>query len=104
MKNHHEMLSTEIIEARALTTEKHKEFTALKLALQAIINRHEVLRTVFTQNEQGIYHQEIKNEPLYIIEKIINQNTFSQERQAFLQKPFDLKNEYPIRACLFNII
>lgn len=77
--------------------------SALTHALQAIVNRHEILRTVLVQNQQGVYLQEIKEDEFFITQKTINADSFISERQAFLQKQFDLKTEYPLRAFLFYI-
>ncbi|MCX7121890.1 MAG: amino acid adenylation domain-containing protein [Gammaproteobacteria bacterium] len=77
--------------------------SALEHALQAVITRHEVLRTLFIQDENGVYQQHVKDAPIVIIHKKINQDAFLLERQIFFGKPFDLKTEYPIRLCLFNL-
>ncbi|MDP1574956.1 MAG: amino acid adenylation domain-containing protein [Coxiellaceae bacterium] len=76
---------------------------ALENALQAIVMRHEVLRTIFYRDKYGIYQQTVKNEPLNIVQQKVNQATFSLERQKWLEKIFDLTTDYPIRACLFNV-
>ena len=75
----------------------------LEQALQAVVTRHEILRTVFIKDEQGVYQQHVKDEPIIIIHKQINHDTFLSQRHAFLQQPFNLTTEYPIRICLFHL-
>ncbi|MGD8926781.1 MAG: condensation domain-containing protein, partial [Thioalkalispiraceae bacterium] len=79
----------------------------LELALRAVIHRHEALRTVIFENEEGEYHQEVIDDvaqPTCI-------STFSVSSKEELDSRlyhdahylFDLKNEFPIRICFYEI-
>ncbi|PSL42360.1 amino acid adenylation domain-containing protein, partial [Chitinophaga niastensis] len=78
---------------------------ALTYALQTIINRHEVLRTVIVQ-EAGIAYQQLKEKDKW--ELTVIDNDVFREDEALLQSyieslitaPFDLSQDYMLRAHL----
>ena len=76
---------------------------ALKQALQAIVIRHAVLRTVFKQVESGNYLQCIQEEALQIAEVTADTATFDEIVSEFSHRVFDLKKDYPIRACICHL-
>ena len=78
--------------------------SALILALHAIVARHEILRTVFVQDELGIDYQKVKNEPLEI--KTIACKTlkhYQEQLKKDINQPFDLQQNYPIRVCFYAV-
>lgn len=87
------------------------DITLFRKAFEAVIDRHEILRTVFRQDETGEIKQVIKNrnELDFTISSQDLRNT--EEKDAKIQnyvkqdsgKPFDLENGPLIRSCLFQI-
>jgi len=77
---------------------------ALTSALQAIAQRHEVLRTVFVQDEAGKEYQSVQQTPLNVqIRKCKTSAEFQQQLKADVNRPFDLRSEYPIRVCVYEL-
>ncbi|MDA3927423.1 MAG: amino acid adenylation domain-containing protein, partial [Prolixibacteraceae bacterium] len=75
-------------------------------ALKKIVARHEILRSTIKYEENKEYNiQKVHNEPL-LVEEL--QLTFNENYKAIIKKdintPFDLKNEYPIKAKIYTII
>lgn len=87
------------------------DIPVLKKAINTVIDRHEILRTVFKEDENGeirqwildretlgftVNHYELQNEknPEAIVQKIIEDDTY---------QPFDLSNGPLIRASIFQI-
>ncbi|MEP7233019.1 MAG: amino acid adenylation domain-containing protein, partial [Ginsengibacter sp.] len=81
---------------------------ALEKSLQYIVNRHEVLRTVFLE-EDGRSYQQIKEKDLWQLD--IADGAKYKESDAGLQsyiqqlvkKPFNLSKDFMLRATLLNI-
>ncbi|HVI46053.1 MAG TPA: amino acid adenylation domain-containing protein [Chitinophaga sp.] len=78
-----------------LTGPLHHE--ALELALRAVVQRHEVLRTVIGE-ENGQAYQEIRTAESWVLERITDRDAIS----AFLDKPFILADDYMLRAGLLQ--
>ncbi len=76
---------------------------ALKKALQAIVYRHEILRTVFVQNEEGIFQQRVEDRTVDILLKHVDENTYMMQQKELLHRAFDLTVDFPCRMCLFSI-
>ena len=81
---------------------------ALFLALKGLINRHEVLRTVFLQ-EEGKAYQSIRDTGRWQLE-IINDSNYYKDQdglkkyiQGLISKPFDLSKDYMLRAHLVTL-
>ena len=81
---------------------------ALQYAIQQVINRHEVLRTVIRENE-GRAWQYIKDKDGWQLNKL-DGNQYKQDPdqlQSFIQQlinaPFNLANDYMLRAHLLGI-
>jgi amino acid adenylation domain-containing protein/non-ribosomal peptide synthase protein (TIGR01720 family) len=77
---------------------------SLRLALQTVVCRHQVLRSLIKQNEDGEYYQEVLDYPLLI--ETIHLDT-EQGLNANIEKAinhvFTLSEEYPIRATLYQL-
>jgi amino acid adenylation domain-containing protein len=73
-------------------------------ALQTIVERHEILRSIFAEDEWGVMYQEVKSEAIGV--HIIHSETFNNF-QSLLHKhintPFNLEKEYPIKIYLYEI-
>ncbi len=84
---------------------KNISLDALNLALKAIVKRHTILRTIFIQNKKGQDFQCIKSEALSIKIKCCETvDKFNRALQEEINMPFDLRQEYPIRGCIYEII
>ncbi|MEO7292502.1 MAG: amino acid adenylation domain-containing protein, partial [Ginsengibacter sp.] len=81
---------------------------ALRLALQSIIKRHEVLRTVI-KKEHGIAYQLIINENNWQLNTIDdslynnNQHSLQQYINELIDQPFNLSSDYMLRAHLIKL-
>ena len=81
---------------------------ALSHALKTIVTRHEVLRTVIKQNEGEPYQQinSANNWQLTLIDATGNEGNgegLQQNIEQLIRKPFDLSEDYMIRAHLFML-
>ena len=81
---------------------------ALNKTLQSIVNRHEVLRTVF-RHEAGKAWQFIKDEDGWELH-LVDGSEFHNDPQQFrtyinnlIKQPFDLSNDYMLRATLITL-
>ncbi len=87
-----------------LKLKKNISLKNVKIALQSIVERHAILRTLFIQNEMGIYHQCIQNTPLSITTQLCGSiEKYQQILTSEINRPFNLKLEYPIRVCFYKI-
>lgn len=72
-------------------------------ALQYLVVRHQVLRSVFMQDQQGRDYQVVKDDPLQAVYRVA---LSAQQLQSALQKDinqiFDLTKEYPIRVVIYT--
>ena len=79
-------------------------YEALHQAIQAIVMRHEVLRTVFSQDDQSVDVQIICEIPLEIHTKhYATEAAYLAQVTADIHRPFDLTQEYPIRVCFYEL-
>ncbi|WP_075344662.1 non-ribosomal peptide synthetase [Tenacibaculum agarivorans] len=77
---------------------------ALEKSLKTIVARHEVLRTNLIADE-GIGYQNIINEENWSLdqEKISEEETLKTALHDYINIPFDLSNDYKLRACLYDL-
>ena len=76
---------------------------AFKQSLVSIVNRHEVLRTVFKPEEAtGLDMQVVLMEPLAIKEVQVEDIAFRKALQAEINHVFRLTEEYPFRAMIYH--
>ena len=81
---------------------------ALSYALQTLIDRHEVLRTVFLEQEGKVYQSimDTKNWQLEIIDGSMyrqNREGLKKYIQNLIRQPFDLSKDYMVRAHLITL-
>jgi amino acid adenylation domain-containing protein len=89
---------------RLVKLSKGVSLQALTQALKAIVIRHEVLRTFFIQDEMGKEHQCIQETPLEVNLRLCKtKEQYQQYLKGDVNKPFDLRSEYPIRVCLYEL-
>jgi amino acid adenylation domain-containing protein/non-ribosomal peptide synthase protein (TIGR01720 family) len=75
----------------------------LELALQQLITRHAILRTVLTISDTGEYLQETRDDKLNIQNKTVNDSEYKKSLHQLIHTPYDLTQEYPIRVCLYTM-
>lgn len=82
---------------------------ALVNALESILERHEVLRTVFLEEEDGAASQFIKDKCDWVLSEIdgceYNENpaALKQYIESLIKQPFDLSKDYMLRCSLIKI-
>lgn len=90
---------------RLVKLNKTISLEALSLALKAIVKRHTVLRTIFSQNKKGQECQVVQNEPLIInIKHCSTPDEYHRNLREAINKPFNLRQEYPIRVSFFEVL
>ncbi|MEL7144749.1 MAG: amino acid adenylation domain-containing protein, partial [Bacteroidota bacterium] len=82
---------------------KGTKLSVFKQAIQAVVTRHEVLRTVFRKGDNAQWEQVVQNEPLTITEKVCDDETYQRLLQQEIARPFDLEVEYPLRVCCYEV-
>ncbi|MGY0035033.1 condensation domain-containing protein [Pedobacter sp. NJ-S-72] len=77
---------------------------ALELALQMIVNRHEVLRSVIREQD-GIAYQQVLKADQWKLSIFNKEAGFNQELlvKEFIDRPFDLSADAMLRAGLFQV-
>ncbi|MFZ0218716.1 MAG: condensation domain-containing protein [Candidatus Aquirickettsiella sp.] len=72
-------------------------------ALQAVIQRHTVLHTVFKYDESGIDQQVILKQPLVVHRDAFeNKKTFYEQVKMQINQPFNLAEAHPLRAAIYT--
>ncbi|WDF57316.1 non-ribosomal peptide synthetase [Mucilaginibacter sp. KACC 22063] len=80
------------------------DIDGLKYALQQVVARHEILRTIIKQSPDGQATQEVRNEPLPIEEILVTDGRdYEQLIKDEINRPFELTKEYPIKAKFYII-
>ena len=78
----------------------------LRKALQKVVNRHEILRTVYNE-ESGTAYQTIQSKDSFKLEKADLRSVNNESRNRFIQelirKPFDLSADHMLRATLVSV-
>ncbi|SFE91436.1 amino acid adenylation domain-containing protein [Chitinophaga sp. CF118] len=75
---------------------------ALQYALQRIVSRHEVLRSVI-RSEDGIAWQEVMGADGWQLSEITVAGDLKTAINSFIYQPFDLSSEYMLRAGLVHL-
>jgi len=79
----------------------------LERSIKAIVARHEVLRTVIKEDNDGSYYQEVLDTDAYPFEVLKVKCTSKEELDEYLRKDlthiYDLNNEYPIRVRIYSL-
>ncbi|WP_150468540.1 non-ribosomal peptide synthetase, partial [Francisella sp. SYW-9] len=75
---------------------------ALKQSILSIVSRHEVLRSVFRQDNEGNDYQVVLNDSLVINEYSYKDIGISKQIDKDINTPFDLTKDYPIRVSLYK--
>jgi len=75
----------------------------LEKAIQSIIQRHEVLRSVMTQSADKQWQQVVHDSPLVIKHHRCNSKEYTSQIQSDSDRSFNLETEYPIRVCFYEV-
>ena len=80
------------------------DVTILEKSLKIIVARHEVLRTNIL-SEQGVGYQEVVSEENWSLDgkDIVDEEELKTALHNYCTIPFDLSNDYKVRACLYNL-
>ncbi|MBC8756557.1 amino acid adenylation domain-containing protein [Kordia sp. YSTF-M3] len=81
--------------------EKDTDAGRLKDAIQQVIQRHEVLRTIFKQEDEN-YVQIVLQEELVIHEYSHENTNIEDQIVSDINTPFDLQKEFPIRVNFYQ--
>ncbi len=84
------------------------DIVLLNASLQNIVERHEVLRTIFVEENGRGYQQLLPADQwqlqVFAIESIINEhNSLHQFLEQFIQHPFNLSTECPFKVVLIRL-
>ena len=87
-----------------LKTNNHVCIDSFKRAIQAIVSRHEVLRTIFTLNQAGEDVQQVLTEPLLINQiSVMDYQGLLAKASNGVNRPFNLRKDYPLRVCIYHV-
>ena len=75
----------------------------LKYAIQQVVYRHEILRTIF-KHEKEQYYQVVIDGALKINEYNYNETDIDKQIDQDINIPFDLQKDFPIRVNFYNRI
>ncbi|BFM45316.1 hypothetical protein CFS9_39570 [Flavobacterium sp. CFS9] len=75
----------------------------LEEALQTIVSRHEVLRSMLLSEEGIAYQQIISAEGWSLDTEIISDELLKNQIAHYINQPFDLSKDYKLRACLYTL-
>jgi len=74
----------------------------IKQSISSIVERHEVLRSIFKTDENGSDYQVVLNDELVINEYSYQNADISKQVDLDINTPFDLTNDYPIRVSIYK--
>ena len=87
-----------------INLEGNLNLDAVEGALRAIINRHEILRTIIYE-EEGVGYQHSISPENWSLHKIVTSEevNLEQEINEFISMPFNLAKDYMLRSCLYDL-
>lgn len=78
---------------------QHDKF---KRALQQLVERHQILRTVIVTEQDGSTWQQVTTQALVVTECRLSPHMYQRWLEASLTQPFDLAKHIPVRAALVH--
>ena len=76
----------------------------LEKSIKSIVARHEILRTVIKEDNDGNGYQLVLDDPLVILKIAVNdQKQLDQELSKEINHIYDLSSEYPIKVCFYEL-
>lgn len=74
-----------------------------KKALEILVNRHRIFKTVIVESDTEDFAQEVKDIPMSLIESDILQSQLNEKILAAVNYSFDLENEAPFKVWSFKV-
>ncbi|SEE15321.1 AMP-binding enzyme C-terminal domain-containing protein [Tenacibaculum sp. MAR_2010_89] len=75
----------------------------IEKSLKTVIERHEVLRAVIYAKEGVGYQQFLESEKWNLITHLLDEKNEEEVITSFLEEPFNLSEDFMLRACLYNL-
>jgi len=79
----------------------------LEDSIRSVVSRHEILRTLIKEDDEGNNYQLVLDDKEYPITiekvKITNKLQLNQELEREINYVYNLSKEYPIRVCLYEL-
>ncbi|XLS29452.1 amino acid adenylation domain-containing protein [Flavobacteriaceae bacterium M23B6Z8] len=87
-----------------LQLEGEVSVATLEQSLATIIDRHEILRTVYGEQD-GIGYQKVISSSDWSLtrEEVATEAALESSLESFINHPFDLGEDYMFRACLYRV-
>ncbi|MED7818927.1 MULTISPECIES: MupA/Atu3671 family FMN-dependent luciferase-like monooxygenase, partial [unclassified Francisella] len=85
-----------------LSLTRDVDIEILKRSLKAIVQRHEILRSVFVYSQDKEI-QVVKDDELLIQVKEIQEEHFKVVVNQYVKNIFNLREEYPLRVVIYNV-
>ncbi len=74
----------------------------IEQSFRYIVNRHEVLRTNILSEDGVGYQKVVSSENWTLVQESLSEDNLEEHLEEFLIAPFDLANDYKLRACLYD--
>ncbi|MFF0673958.1 non-ribosomal peptide synthase/polyketide synthase [Streptomyces tendae] len=87
----------------ALRLSGELDVVSLRAALGDVVERHEVLRTVFAEDEEGPYQVVRDAVGVELAREAVSADELTGRLEAEARRGFDLSAELPVRATLFEV-
>ncbi len=75
----------------------------LEQALKQVMARHEVLRTIYIEDENGVYQQIQTVQDFKLEQQAVTDNQLTSTIEEVIAKPFDLALDYMLRATVLQL-
>ncbi len=75
----------------------------LECSLHALVDRHEVLRSVMERSETGEWQQVLRSAPVDILHRKSTVSHYEKDMRQWMGIPFNLESEYPLRVCFYEV-
>ncbi|CAM1366015.1 amino acid adenylation domain-containing protein [Tenacibaculum xiamenense] len=85
-----------------LRFEGEMDASLIEQSFRYIVNRHEVLRTNILSEDGVGYQKVVSSENWTLIQESLSEDNLEEHLEEFLIAPFDLANDYKLRACLYD--
>ncbi|MBE8168889.1 MAG: amino acid adenylation domain-containing protein, partial [Shewanella sp.] len=87
-----------------ITLNASAQLESIRDSFNALLDKHTILKSVFIQNEDGDYYQHIGHASMNMTTIECQDDAHAQRTlRAEASKPFDLTQDYPIRATLLKL-
>ena len=87
----------------SLKLEADVDINCIKQSLEAIVRRHEILRTIFAQDDLGNAYQVVLNDSVPIEEYTLSDSAFQVQLDLDVKHVFDLKTRHPLKLVIYHV-